>query len=74
MLLKEKYRKIKQFVVELEQNNRSYLVFFPVVTDKEGKWYRAIELSALYYAYRLAPRMGRKARVMTDSDNGERSI
>ena len=63
---REKYRAVKRRVKELEIGNQSQLFAFPSLG--EGGWYKMIEFSALFYAYRLADRMGRKARVMKDSD------
>ena len=66
--LKEQYRKIKRFVSELERDNQQKVIIFPSLTNGTG-WYKAIQFSALYYAYRLADRIGRHARVLKDSDN-----
>lgn len=65
--LKAKYREIKRWVLEAEKGNQSRVIVFPCITNGTG-WYKVVEFSALYYAYRLADRMGRRARVMNDSD------
>ncbi len=65
--LKAKYRDIKRWVIEKEKGNQSQLFVFPCLTNGTG-WYKVIDFSALYYAYRLADRMQRRARVMKDSD------
>ena len=63
---REKYRAVKSRVKDLEVGNQSRLFAFPSVGD-DG-WYKMMDFSALFYAYRLADRMGRKARVARDSD------
>ena len=65
--LREQYRKIKRQVKDLEKGNQSRVIVFPSLVNGVG-WYKAIQFSALYYAYRLADRMGRHARVLKDSD------
>lgn len=67
-VLREKYRKIKRRARELEKGNQSRLILFPSITNGNSSWYKATDFSALYYAYRLADRMGRKAGVYRDSD------
>ena len=64
---KEKYRKIKRLVKEMERGNNQKIIIFPSLVNGEG-WYKVVEFSALYYVYRLAPRMGRKAHIYKDSD------
>lgn len=61
------YRRIKKIVRELEASNQSKLIFFPSMSGS-GDWYKAVNFSALYYAYRLAVRMGRTANIKKDSD------
>lgn len=61
------YRRMKQLVKQLEEGNKSRLYAIPSISQGEG-FYKMFGFSALYYAYRLAPRMGRSARVMKDSD------
>ncbi|MBR2658372.1 hypothetical protein IKD57_00545 [Candidatus Saccharibacteria bacterium] len=65
--LKEKYRRIKRQAKEMEAGNKSRVIVFPSLTNGEG-WYKTVEFSALYYAYRLADRMGRRAKIYRDSD------
>lgn len=65
--LRTKYRAIKRQVKEMEIGNLDRMIIFPSLVNG-SEWYKLIEFSALYYAYRLAPRMGRKARVLKDSD------
>ena len=62
--------RIKKIAKELEKNNRSRVILFPSYSRKGDKleWYKLGELSALYYAYRMADRLGRAARVMKDTD------
>lgn len=67
LALREAYRRIKRQVKELEKGNQSRVIIFPSLVGAPG-WYKAIQFSALYYAYRLADRMGRKVRVLKDTD------
>ncbi len=71
--IKELYRKIKSQVREMEKTNQQRVIIFPSLTNGAG-WYKAIEFSALYYAYRLADRMGRHARVMKDTDRFSKAV
>ncbi|MBQ2660580.1 hypothetical protein IJF93_00690 [Candidatus Saccharibacteria bacterium] len=71
--IKDKYRKIKRQVKEMEKGNQSRVIVFPSLPSGDG-WYKVIEFSALYYAYRLADRMGRSARVYKDSDKFSKAI
>lgn len=66
---KKLYRKMKRFVLGLEKNNRQKIILVPSF-DKNGvsDFYKLFDFSALYYAHRLADRMGRQARVMNDND------
>lgn len=64
---REKYAANKRQAKDMEAGNRDTLIVFPSISD-DGKWFKLIDFSALYYAYRLAPRMGRKASVMPDTD------
>lgn len=73
MVLKERYRKIKRQVKEMEKDNQSRLIVFPSLTNGDG-WYKVVEFSALYYVYRLAERMGRRARIYKDSDKFSKCI
>jgi len=70
---KKEYLRIKKWVKEKEKDNRSKLYAFPSVGDDKG-WYKMMDFSALYYAYRLADRMGRNARVMSDTDKGAKAL
>ena len=67
LALRETYRKIKRQVKEMEKGNQSRVIFFPSLVNG-ADWYKAIEFSALYYAYRLADRMGRRCHVIKDTD------
>lgn len=66
---KKLYRKMKRFALGLEKSNRQKIILVPSF-DKNGAsdFYKLFDFSALYYAYRLADRMGRQARVMNDND------
>ncbi|MDO4527008.1 MAG: hypothetical protein Q4B87_02875 [Candidatus Saccharibacteria bacterium] len=46
------------------------LYFYPSYTSNDGEiWYKMMDFSALYYAYYLAPRMGRTANIFDDKDS-----
>lgn len=64
---REKYAANKRQAKDMEAGNRDTLIVFPSISD-DGKWFKLIDFSALYYAYRLAPRMNRKASVLPDTD------
>lgn len=66
------YRRIKRRVKELEAGNNSRVIAFP--SPGKGGWYKMIEFSALYYAYRLAERMGRGANVRRDNDAHSKAL
>lgn len=68
-----KYRQMKRQIRELEHGNNSKLYIFPSITSG-GDWYKLIEFSALYYVYRLAPRMGRSAKIYPDSDKTQKAL
>ena len=73
--VRAKYRQMKSFVKEMEKGNKQKIIVFPSITDKENKgWYKVIETSALYYVYRLAKRMGRKASIYPDSDSHSKAV
>lgn len=63
---KKKIKSNKRTVLEMEAGNRDRLIMYP--SDKEGHFYKLLEVSALYYSYKLADLMGRKGRIMVDSD------
>lgn len=70
----EKRRKrivrIKRIAKEMEQGNKSKIIVFPSYSRKNDRleWYKMGDFSALYYAYRMATRMGRSAKVLKDTD------
>lgn len=66
--VRERYHIIKMQVQELERGNKSKLIVYPSLVSGDG-WYKVANFSALYYSYRLAPRMGRKASLQNDKDN-----
>ncbi len=70
---KEQYRKIKRRAKELERGNQSKVIVFPS-KGAVGEWYKVGDISALYYAYRLADRMGRSAKVVKDNDHFSKMI
>ena len=71
--IRTKYRQIKHQIKELEHGNNSKLYIFPSITSGDN-WYKLIEFSALYYVYRLAPRMGRSAKIYPDSDKTQKAL
>lgn len=66
-LRRDKYKRIKQLVREMEAGNKSRVIVFPQLTNGAG-WYKVVEFSALYYVYRLSDRMGRSAQIFPDKD------
>lgn len=67
---RKKIVRIKKLAKEMEIGNRSKVILFPSYSQKtdELKWYKMGEVSALYYAYRMADRMGRKGKTQRDTD------
>ena len=67
---REKIIKVKKIARELERGNNSRLILFPSYSrdSDQTEWYKLGNLSALYYTYRMADRMGRSARIMRDTD------
>ena len=68
--LKEKeYYESKAYVMSKEKDNYSKIYLFPGMGGKEDEWYMAIGHSLLMYKIVLAPRLGRKSRVLKDTDD-----
>ena len=67
---REKTIKVKKITKEMEKTNNSKIILFPSYSKKSDvlEWYKLGNLSALYYVYRMADRMGRTARVLKDTD------
>ena len=65
-------KRIKRVVLEMETSNRDKLIFYKSSFD--GRFYKALDTSALYYAYRLADRMSRKCNIMVDSDRFSKAL
>ena len=67
---RKKLIQIKKTARELEKGNNSRIIMFPSYTKKKNDvdWHKMGDFSALYYAYRIATRLGRKARIMKDND------
>ena len=63
----EERRRLKKRVKELEKGNKGKLIAMPSIKGAAG-FYKMYDFSALYYVYRLADRMGRNARLMSDND------
>lgn len=63
---KKEVKRIKRKVLDLEATNRTQLILYK--SSENGDFYKALDTSALYYAYRIAQRMGRKCNVMVDKD------
>lgn len=63
---KKELKRIKHLVLDMEAKNRDRVIFYK--SSEDGKFYKALDTSALYYAYRLADRMGRKCNIMIDTD------
>lgn len=63
---KNNLKRVKRLVLDMEATNRDRLILYQ--SSENGQFYKALDTSALYYAYRLADRMGRKCSVMVDTD------
>lgn len=74
MALREYYRKVKAHAKEMEAGNKSCIIVFPSYSARGDKWYKTIDFSALYYVYRLANKMGRKASILQDRDNYSKAL
>lgn len=71
--IREKYRNIKRHAKEMKKGNKERLIVVPSIITGEG-FYKVFDFSALYYVYRLADRMGRKARILNDNDRFSKMI
>lgn len=74
-LTKEKraiYYKAKRIVRILEEDNRSRLILFPSIGGAKKEWYKVAGTSLLLYKYRIGPRLGRKVKILRDSDKREK--
>lgn len=71
MARREKIIEIKKTVREMEKDNRDKVILFPSFSRNPNSqpWYKMGDISALYYAYRMADRMGRVVRLTPDTDN-----
>ena len=70
---KERRRRIvaiKKKAKEMEKGNKSKIILFPSYSrnSDELQWYKLGNFSAMYYAYRMASRMGRTVKVQKDTD------
>ena len=61
---REAYNKIKQSVLEYEKENYTKLF----VMKSSGDWYKLLGHSAVIYSAILAPRLGKTARLLPDTD------
>ena len=66
-ILRNQYRKMKRWAMAKEKTNVQQIICVPSLMDDKG-FYKLFEISALYYAYRLADRMGRTANLFADKD------
>lgn len=74
-LAKEKraaYYKAKRITRILEEDNKSKLILFPSIGGADKEWYKLGGTSLLLYKYRIGPRLGRKVKVLRDSDKREK--
>lgn len=62
----------KKIARELEKDNNSKIILFPSYSrnksSEEIEWYKMGDFSALYYVHRMSMRMGRKAKLIKDTD------
>ena len=68
LALKAEVRKNKRWIKENTVGEYGKLYFYPTYSEGGIDWYRAVDFSALYYAYRLADKMLRTAHVAADND------
>lgn len=66
------YYKAKRIARVLEEDNRSRLILFPSIGGADKEWYKVAGNSLLFYKYRIGPRLGRKVKVLRDSDKREK--
>lgn len=71
--LRKKFQKMKRFALEKEKTNNQQVIFVPCIMDDKG-FYKAYNISALYYGYRVADRVGRKAQVRPDTDSYSKAL
>ena len=68
--LKEKeYYEGKAFAMSKDEGNNSKIYLFPGLGGKEDEWYMTLGRSMVLYKIILAPRLGRKSRVLKDTDD-----
>lgn len=67
---RERIRRIKRIAKEMEIGNRSKVILFPSYSRNSDttEWYKMGNFSALYYAYRMAERMGKVPKIQVDKD------
>ena len=65
---------IKKKAKEMEKGNKSRIILFPSYSRNfdDLQWYKLGDFSAIYYAYRMASRMGRTVKVQKDTDKFSR--
>lgn len=73
VVLRKQFAKMKRWALEKEKTNNQQLIFVPSITDDKG-FYKAYDISALYYVYRLADRMQRQAHVAADNDSYSKAL
>ncbi len=62
------YYEGKSYVISKEKGNNSKIYLYPAKGKIEDDWYRACGRSMVFYKTLVAPRLGRKAQVMSDPD------
>ena len=68
-LNEKEYYEGKAFAMAKDKDNNSKIYLFPGLGGKEDEWYMALGRSMLLYKIVLAPRLGRKSRVLKDTDD-----
>ena len=67
-LSEAEYYEGKSYVISQEKGNNSRIYLYPAKGKAEDDWYRACGRSMVFYKALIAPRLGRKAQVMSDPD------
>ena len=71
--LRKHFHRMKRWALEKEKTNNQQIICVPCIMDDKS-FYKAYEISALYYAYRIADRLQRSAHVVADSDNFSKAL
>ena len=68
-LTEKEYYKAKAYAIFLDKTNNSKIYLFPGLGGEPDEWYMALGHSMIFYKIIIAPRLGRKAHILKDSDD-----